>query len=495
MPASTLPISQVVAVSVSLTQAGAQAQSLSNLLVLGTSATIDPVERTRQYSDLTSVANDFGTLAQEYLAAVRWFAQTPQPTKLVVGRWVNTASQGGLRGAPLSAATQAMTVWNAIVNGGFKYTKDGAAAVNVTGLNFTGAANLNAVAAIIQAAMVGSTCVWNSIYSRFEFGSNTLGATSSQGFLILPTAGTDISGTLGGLVSSSGAYVFQGLAAETAVTATTLMDNTLGQFWYGLVIPSAVNADHLAVAAFIEGANTKHIYGVTTAEAGVLVAITTTDIAYQLKALAYKRTLVQFSSSDAYAIVSAMARILTTDFTGSATVITLKFKQEPGIVAENLSATQVASAAGKNCNIFVLYNNSTAIIQEGVMSDGTFVDVITGTDWLATTIQTAIYNLLYTSLTKIPQTDQGMQILTTACEAVCSQAVVNGLLAPGVWNSGGFGQIKQGDYLNKGYYIYNARVSTQAQNLRAARLAMPIQIAAKLAGAIHSASVAISVNQ
>lgn len=490
----TLPVSSVVAVSLQLTPAGAQAQSLSNLLILGTSTIIDTVERFRSYSTLNAVAADFGTTVKEYLAAQKWFAQVPQPTNLMIGRWINAAASGGLRGGSLSVAQQAISVFNAISAGSFKITKDGGAPTDITGLNFSGAANLNAVAAIIQAALTGITCVWNSTYQRFEFTSSTTGATSSVGFLVAAASGTNISATLG-CTSTGGGYLFTGQALETAVAAVTLMDGSVGQSWYGVNIPDAVNADHLAVAAYIEAATVKHIYGITTQDAGVLVAATTTDIAYQIKQLAYKRTLTQYSSADANAVISAMARILTTNFNGAATVITLKFKQEPGVIAEYLNTSQVAALEGKNCNVFVNYSNNTAIFEQGVMGDGTFVDIITGTDWLAITIQRNLYNLLYTSTTKIPQTDIGMQLLTTACEAVCDQGVINGLLAPGIWNAGGFGLLKQGDFMQKGYYVWNAPVATQNSADRAARLAMPIQIAAKLAGAIHSVNVAITVNQ
>lgn len=492
---SSLPISNIVAVSVQLTPAAAQAQSLRDLLILGTSAIIDTFERYRTYSSMAALALDFGTNTEEYKAALKWFSQSPQPTKLYVGRWVNAAAKGGLRCASLSASAQLLSNWTTITNGGFKISKDGAAETNITGLNFSGATSLNGVAALITAGLTGITCVWNANFKRFEFESSTTGATSAIAFLNPPTSGTNIATQLGGSSGSSGAYLYQGQAAEAADTAVALYDNVLGQRWYGLNIPAAIDSDHLLVAAYIEAANNKHIYGLTTQAAGVLVAATTTDIASVMKAAGYRRTMVQFSSTDPNAVVSAMARILTTDFNGNATVITLKFKQEPGVTAENLNATQVAATQGKNANIFVLYNNDTAILQEGVMADGTFVDIVTGTDWLAVTIQTAIYNLLYTSTTKIPQTDQGMQILTSACEAVCIQAVLNGLLAPGVWNANGFGQLAQGDYLPKGFYIYSAKVATQNQSDRVARLAMPIQIAAKLAGAIHFANVAITVNQ
>ena len=148
-----------------------------------------------------------------------------------------------------------------------------------------------------------------------------------------------------------------------------------------------------------------------------------------------------------------------------------------------------------NANVFVNYNNSTAILQRGVCASGVFMDTVVGTDWLAVTLQNALYNLHYTSTTKIPQTDAGVHLEVTTCEAVCSQAVTNGLLAPGVWNSGGFGQLAQGDFLPKGFYVYAPKVSSQDPALRAARKSVPIQIAAKLAGAIHEVSVAVTVNQ
>lgn len=492
---SSLPVSRVVRVSVTLTPAGAQAQSLSNLLVMGTSAVIDTVERYRTYSDLTDVANDFGLLAEEYKVAARWFSQSPQPTEIMIARWLKTAASGGLRGAPLAASSRDMTAWNAITSGSMKIGVNGVAAADITGMNFSAAANLNAVAGIIQTALAGTTVVWNAFYNRFEITSNTTGATSAVTFASAAATGTDISSLAGLRQTNSGAYVFTGAAAESLVSAVQLMDSQLGQKWYGVIAPSAVNADHLAVAEFIEGTDTKHTYWLTTQEGGVLVASITSDIAYQLNALGYRRSFVQYSSTDLYAAASAAGRLLTVNYNGSRTTITLKFKQEPGVVAEDLNTNQANAAEAKCANVFVNYNNDTAIIEQGVMADGTFADIVTGTDWLAVTIQAGVYNRLYTATTKVPQTDPGTQTLTTACEAVCTQGIENGLGAPGVWNSEGFGTLTQGQYLQKGFYIWAPSVDAQAQADRAARKAVPIQIAYKLAGAIHSADVAITVNQ
>ena len=71
----------------------------------------------------------------------------------------------------------------------------------------------------------------------------------------------------------------------------------------------------------------------------------------------------------------------------------------------------------------------------------------------------------------------------------------NGYIGAGTWNNAGFGQLKRGDYLTTGYYVYCPPMSTQAQADREDRKAVPIQVAGKLLGAIHTADVAITLNR
>ncbi len=136
----------------------------------------------------------------------------------------------------------------------------------------------------------------------------------------------------------------------------------------------------------------------------------------------------------------------------------MKFKQEPGVVAEFLTESQAQTLTNKNCNVFINYQNSTAIIQQGVMVNGFFFDEVHGLDWLANAVQTNVYNLLYQSPTKIPQ-------------------------------------LHPGDTLTLGYYVFAPPVATQAQADREARKSVPIQVALKLAGAIHFANVIMNVNR
>ncbi|MBV4367918.1 DUF3383 family protein [Erwinia phyllosphaerae] len=268
--------------------------------------------------------------------------------------------------------------------------------------------------------------------------------------------------------------------------------------WYGLAVATAADdvvsdEDILAVAAAIEAAGQSRVFAVTTASEATLSATSTTDLAARLKAAGYARTFVQYSTHSRFAAVSAFARAFTVNFSGSNTTLTLKFKTEPGVTYETLSASQAAVLESKRANAYVLFANDSAILQQGVMANGDFFDERHGLDWLQNYVQTNLYNLLYTSTSKIPQTEAGITRLLSNVEASMDQAVTNGLIAPGVWNGGAIGQLAAGDTLTKGYYAYAQPLALQAQADREARKAPLIQVACKLAGAVHYADVQINV--
>ena len=147
-----LPITNVVNVSASLTPLGASYLNLQTLLIIGDLNVIDAYQRLRLYSSLTGVANDFGTTAPEYLAATIFFAQSPTPTALYIGRWAKTATHGVLQCGVMSGTQQTLSNWTVVVTGSFATTIDGSS-FTVTGLNFSSATNLNNVASTIQTAL------------------------------------------------------------------------------------------------------------------------------------------------------------------------------------------------------------------------------------------------------------------------------------------------------------------------------------------------------
>jgi Protein of unknown function (DUF3383) len=488
-----LSVNDVVNVGVLLTPPAAQERNFGNLLILGDSEVIDTTQRQRLYTSLGQVGGDFSTTAPEYLAAALFFDQSPQPAQCYIGRWASSASSGLLLGGPLSTADQTLSNFTSITNGGISITIDGTP-YNLTGLNFSAQTNLNGIASVIQTALGGAgTITWNPISANFQVRSGTTGTASAVTFAT-PGAGTDIS-DLTGLDAPSGGSISVGIAAETILAAVAIHDNMTSQ-WYGLKIASTITTstnDKLGVSSYIEGTNNSHIVGYNSLDPAMLDPTSTTDLASVMQAAGFNRTFVMYSNTP-HAAASVFGRAFTVDFDGTKTTITLKFQDEPGVTPETLTETQAQALNGKNCNVFVRYNNAISILQQGTMASGQFFDTVHGTDWLQNAIQTAIFNALYTSKTKIPQTDAGVNVLIAALSSELDQSVENGLVAPGVWNGPPVGAIVTGQSLSKGYYIYAPPIATQSAAARAARQSPVISAAIKLAGAIHSVDVILSVN-
>lgn len=599
-----LSVSNLVKVTVDLSPQAAAGRSFGVLMIAGDSNVISGLERFRTYTDINSVATDFGTTAPEYLAASLYFGQSPQPSTCMIGRYIRTASAGQNLGGILSPSQQAIANFNAISNGGFNITVDGVAKT-LTGINFNGLTNLNAVATAINGVLTGATVAWNG--SEFIVTSNSTGAgvkasgtitlgtnpapsdtltvdgtlitfvasgptgpqvligadnlataanlwsflnssvdanislatyvlsggdlitvtyktigTAGNSFTLAKSSthislsgatlaggaaassvsfattggGTDISALLK-LTSSTAIALVPGYAAETPVQCTEALADA-STAWYGLMFAASVaptDNQSLEVSAFIEALDVSRLYGVTVIDPNILSALVTNDLPSVMMADEYEQSFCQYSSTNLYAVASIFGRMFSVDFTAANSTITVMYKQEPGVLPEDLSQQEADVLESKRCNVYVEYDNATNIIQYGVCSGPAYLDEIHGLDWFQSAVQTACFNVLYTSTTKIPQTDAGVNQLTNACGQACSAAVNNGLSAPGVWNGPSFGSLQMGQYLKSGFYVFAPSVDLQSQADREARKAPPIQIALKLAGAIQSVDVLITVNR
>lgn len=195
-----------------------------------------------------------------------------------------------------------------------------------------------------------------------------------------------------------------------------------------------------------------------------------------------------------YSDVSAMSRALSVNFSGNRTTLTMKFKQEPNIVPNNtLTLTEANKCRALGIN-FYTYFGTFAMIAEGTVVSTTsrFWDEVHGLDWFCNLVQVNVFNVIATSPTKIPQTDKGTARLVGAAEVACQAAVTNGFAAPGVWEGDEFGTLSAGDRLENGFYVYAPSVDEQLQTDREARESVVLQIALKLAGAIHSSDIIIN---
>jgi hypothetical protein len=496
---SGLPVSRLVTVQVSLTTPAIVAESVNTCMLLGTSDVIDATERMREYANILEVAQQFDTTTEEYRAALTWFSQNPSPHSLHIGRWVRVPSPGILIGASLAPAEQRISQWAAITSGSFAIAVDGVGPLDVLGVSFATQTNLNGVASQINTALTAAgfaaTMIWNARMDRFELRTNSTGPTASISFMTAATGGVDISEMLKmTMAHGPAAYVVPGLAPETALAAAVEIDGLFSAKWYALVCPSADDEDHQMLAAYSEASDPPHFYGVSTDAEHSLSDMSDVDIGYILASYGFNKTAVMFSRTNYFVVMSFLARILTTHWGGSNTTITLMYKQAPGVIAETISTQQANTLQRKHVNVFVNYANGARLIQYGTSASGEFVDTIIGADALALEVQARLFNTLYTAITKVPQTDAGMELLKTSAAAGCAMYVSNGWLATGTWNAQGFGDLSQGD-LVPGFYIFTPSMLLQNQADRQARRAPLMQIAAKTAGAIHTADVLIWVNQ
>lgn len=483
-----IPVSKVVKVSILSSPTFPKRKGFGLLNIIGISARLPVGNRMRFYSDMDAVAADFSSGDEEYKAAQVFFSQSPRPTELAISRRFNVAVPGELLCSVNYQKT--LATWQAIADGAFKINIDGGAIEEVTGVNLAGAANMNAIAALIQTrlqvAMPNATCTFDG--TRFIFRSGTTGVLSTVDYTTAPALGTDLGPLLGSRAADLGIKT-AGAAIETIAGTLDALQN-VDPSWYGFVFTSEVVTQDIKDAAAWAEARVK-MYGFTTSDSNVLDQTAIDDIMSHMKSNLYDRTICIWDNNDPYQIVSAFARGFTVNFNEQNSTITLKFKLLPGTSPVTITESQRLALVAKNCNYYTYFGDS-AMLAEGVMSSGKFFDERHGLDWLQNAIETNVFGYLYTRTTKVPQTDRGVAALVQQAEKACREGVNNGLLAPGIWNGMDLGETKSGSYLAKGFYVYAQPVAEQNTSDREARKAPPIQIIAKGAGAIHFADITVT---
>ncbi len=319
---------------------------------------------------------------------------------------------------------------------------------------------------------------------------------SSVSYATAPGSGTDVSALLG-LTSAQALPLVPGYDAESALAAVEALE-VLDPDWYGLMFAASVMPDdsaNLSIAAFVEALDITRLFGVVIQNTNVLSSVVSNDLASEMKALAYAQSFTMYCSTNPYSVASVFGRLFSVVLTGSNTMIDLMYKQMPGIAPENLTTEPANVLQSKRCNVFAGYDNATAIFQYGVTSGPAFIDETFGDNALQNAIQTNVYNVNFTSATKVPQTDQGESAYVNAISQACQQFVVNGYGAPGQWNATGFGSLVEGQFLKTGYYIFAPPVSSQSESDRAARKSVPFQVAFKEAGSTQTVQIDVAVNQ
>ena len=403
------PVAKIVNVQILSSPTFPARAGFGVLNLIGIAARLPYGDRIRFYSDMTGVAVDFQSTDEEYLAAQAYFGQSPRPTSLAISRRFNAATPAELLGG--TGLTTSIAAWNAISNGGFDITVDGVLK-QVTVVNTSASATLTAVAAAIQTRLQvvvpSATFVYDG--TRFILRGVTTGASATVTYASAGTGGgspVDIS-TMMAMTAAKFAIVTNGVVLET-ITATLDALQNINQTWYGLTFTKELTEAELKLAMAWAEARIK-VFGMTTSASNNLTTGDTAGIGYYAKNLLYSRTFIVWDDNDPYLAVSVFARAFTVNFNQQNSTITLKFKTMPGQSPIVISETQRLALVEKNVNYYTVFGSS-AMLAEGQMSSGIFIDERHGLDWLQNAIETNVFGFLYTRTTKVPQTDRGVASL------------------------------------------------------------------------------------
>ena len=162
---------------------------------------------------------------------------------------------------------------------------------------------------------------------------------------------------------------------------------------------------------------------------------------------------------------------------------------------DGISQTDYTNALAAGADMYVSFEGDSAV---ACGKGNGYFDVVYENLALKFASQAALYNVLKTAGSKIPQTETGMSSLRNAQGNVCLQFVRNGVLAPGKWNSPqtfGDPETFKKNIEDNGWYIYSTPIALQPQSEREQRIAPLIQCACKRSGAIHEADLMILVEE
>ena len=489
----TIPIRSIVSADITI---GASFPSRKGFGVLNCVTAelgvIGFAERIRAYSDADSVAADWPSDSEVVQAANAYFGQQPKPTDFRVSVRADAAAGAELRGGSVVDNAANLALFVAISDGSFAISIDGNAE-DIEAIDFTGDTNLTDVAATIEAVLQAvvtlpfPTSTVDYEDGRFFVRSGTTGATSLISFatVVSPTSGTDVSSLL--QLKQGEATKTNGIEAETITEALDAIQQASSD-WYGLIFTKEVRdaaqvagEDGVMAAATWVQARVKTFFNISN-DLDVLDSVTTNDIVSQLNDATMTRTISTFASNvDQYSGASVAGRAFTVNFSQPNSTITLKFKQGPGIVVENLTSNEKAVLDSKRGNAFFNVGASTAIYGESYMAGDFFFDEIHGTDWLTDAIEKEIFGYMVSRPTKVPYTDAGTAALEQQLIKILDEAVRNGLIAPG--------ETIDGIFLPQGYSTTTIPVADVSTTEKNARQYNGLSFVALGAGAIHGAQI------
>lgn len=488
---SVLPVNNVINVTVTQTPSGLVERNVNSLLLL-TTETPSNVDSYRTYVTASQVAEDYGSNSETAAMANAIFAQAPN---------IRTGN-GVLNIAPLQSSVSAtagdfetsdisgnLTNFQGVSDGEFELTLNGNTE-NVTGLDFSNASDLDDVVTILDRALKNvNVSVASGVLT---FTSKKVGASSEVDFATISGgSGTDI--TAAGFLDVSAGTATAG-ADSSGETITAAINRIADEVSFTGVLTNLEIEDTAisTIAAAVQASDRIFLHHFASTEDIAGICTTIKDAAQTRT-----RCLLYTASLEAANLYKAayVGRAFSVNTRGTDTAQTMNLKQLATITPDTLlNQTDYTNALTAGCDVYVSYAGVPSVVSTG---GNEFFDNIYSDTALKFALETAGFNHLRQTNTKVPQTEAGINGLKNAYAQVCNRFVNNGYVAPGSWTSSerfGNPEVFDENVQQKGYYIYSIPVVSQDAVDREQRKAPLIQIAIKRAGAVHSSDVLVVVN-
>ncbi len=431
----SIPISDIINVSIAVAPNAVATDGYGPIVFM--TKEFQPVmgeNALRIYTSKKALDEDFPS-GEIQKAATAWYSQKPTPKTFCVGSISTTSGSPATSGKLVGGGAAVLADLKAITAGGMTLNIDGASQT-ISALDLSGAADLAAVATLVEGALTGVAVTQaagvftiTSITSGIASAVSTPAATPLSTALKLTTA-TGATSTPG--VASTG--ITNDLAKASQAAAKTK------QFFYYVAVDKSLRETQplLDAAAWCESAG--KVFGLASASPKVLTAGDTTNYFFKAKSQNLSRTICVYDASNGgveYPEISILGRAATVNFNVANSALILAFKQGPSITTANLEPTELAALQSYNGNAFIDVGGNT-MFYNGAMADGTWFDTIQGVDWMTQKVQVNVFNLFYQSTTKVPWTETGVAMVNQQITLALELAVTNGLIAPGYDNEGVF---------------------------------------------------------
>ena len=477
-----LPIDPVVNIIVNRSTISAPRKAFDVCCLIGDCTGVDDFDDARviMYDSVDSMLQaGFAAGSRLVSAAQLLMGQAKTPKQFMVGKIDDVDIAGSnTYTITVNAADEDTLVFNGVtLTAGADF--EAGVSLQETAANIAEALNDNGtIGAIYNAAADGAVI---TVTEKVPAGGNTPGAMTTTGTLAI-TAGT-------ATVSTT--------RQETPLEAFTACRQADTEWYVGIYCADITDAQIIEVANYTESCTPNTMYAYTTASADAKSA--DEGIFNTLKSLNYRRTIGQYSTSHPDAIAAVIGWAMGA--MGAATMnsaYTIAYKAETGVQAENYLQTfttnTVNNIKANNGNVYINRGEYYNVFEEGKMADGSWFDEIIYLDKFQNDMQLGIMDLLVAN-NKIPQTEAGMSRIKNEVKVVCDDMNRIGFIAEGTWKGADMMKLHYGDTLPGGYLIQSEPISEQSQANRDARIAPPIYVSLKLAGAIHHVTVQIDVNR